>query len=317
MSVKAVSWAFQVKGLKPAQKLILLSFADFADDNGECYPAYGTIADKAECNKRTVMRAVTQFKKLGIISKVTQRRTRKGDSDTNVYTFDLSRTEFSEPEKTEKGSDNLSPRSDTAESPPVVTELSHHRSDRAVSPKPSLEPSIEPSLNNSCASSGDDASHIDDGPDWISSSGKPLTGKKLELFKKFWDAFGYRKGRARAITAWLKIVWSKSPEENQNQFEQIIRAATAEAEQRPALINNNRTPIYPEGWLSQRRWEDETPDLQTMNGGSAHASSTGVNHPERLSAADRINRSADEYEQRLRRESGSEAGAGDVVASYG
>ncbi|MCW8886894.1 MAG: hypothetical protein OQK12_16840 [Motiliproteus sp.] len=107
-----------------------------------------------------------------------------------------------------------------------------------------------------CASD-DDATLDDDGPDWISAKNKKLTGNKLKTFQQFWDAFDYRKGRAKAIDAWLRIQWTKSPTENQAQLDQIIRMAQLEAMRRPVRASSGLTPIYPEGWISQRRWEDE------------------------------------------------------------
>ncbi len=60
------------------------------------------------------------------------------------------------------------------------------------------------------------------------------------------------------------IAWSQSAELNQSLFEQIQRGAALEAAQRKTKVLNGGTPIYPEGWLSQRRWEDESPDLSAL-----------------------------------------------------
>lgn len=83
-----------------------------------------------------------------------------------------------------------------------------------------------------------------------SKKGRKLTGAILERFDKFMDAFGYKKDRASAADAWLANGEGAD-------FETIIRAAKREAARRPELVARGLTPIYPQGWLSGRRWEDE------------------------------------------------------------
>ena len=81
---------------------------------------------------------------------------------------------------------------------------------------------------------------------------RKLTGKRLETFKRFWKAFRYTKGRAGAADAWIDI-----PELTNALVEKIIKAAEREAKERPSLIATKRTPIWGQGWITERRWEDE------------------------------------------------------------
>lgn len=85
MSVKIMSLVWEIKGLLPAQKLILLKIADNADDRGSCYPSREYIAKKCECSTRTVTRAISHFEKLGILSH--KRRFNK----SNVYQFNTAK----------------------------------------------------------------------------------------------------------------------------------------------------------------------------------------------------------------------------------
>lgn len=87
-------------------------------------------------------------------------------------------------------------------------------------------------------------------PVYRSKKGKLLKGRVLIDFEKFWNAFAYRKGKAEAADAFLV---SYRPDI----VEEIIAGAKREAQGRPALIAKNRTPIWAQGWLSNRRWEDE------------------------------------------------------------
>lgn len=88
-------------------------------------------------------------------------------------------------------------------------------------------------------------------PELITKRKRKLTGSKLMAFELFWIAFDYKKDRASAADAWLDL------EMDQDLFDVIIRSAKQVAAGRPMEIQANRTPIYPQGWLSGRRWEDE------------------------------------------------------------
>ena len=86
-----------------------------------------------------------------------------------------------------------------------------------------------------------------------------LEGKRLESFEAFWDAYGLKKGRGGAEKAWAAI-----PTLTDALVKQICEAARKEAAQRPALEASGRTPKWAQGWLSERRWEDDydTPPVQ-------------------------------------------------------
>ena len=79
-----------------------------------------------------------------------------------------------------------------------------------------------------------------------------LEGKRLESFERFWNAFAYKKGRGGAEKAWASI-----PTLTDSLVDQICEAARKEAAQRPALEAQGRTPKWAQGWLNERRWEDD------------------------------------------------------------
>jgi hypothetical protein len=88
---------------------------------------------------------------------------------------------------------------------------------------------------------------------YLTKNKKKLFGKHLKTFLQFWDAFDYKFGKAEAADAWLAI-----PDLTQNIVNTIISAAKTEAQNRPTLKANGSTPKMGQGWLSGRRWEDET-----------------------------------------------------------
>lgn len=78
-----------------------------------------------------------------------------------------------------------------------------------------------------------------------------------ENFAVFWTAFDYKKGKGGAESSWSKIKMTD------NLFVEIIEGAKSEAKSRQELIKRGTTPKMAQGWLTERRWEDEqsTPTL--------------------------------------------------------
>jgi DNA-binding transcriptional regulator GbsR (MarR family) len=103
-----------------------------------------------------------------------------------------------------------------------------------------------------CSNGKCSESQKDDEPFYLTAKKKKLQGKRLETFNRFWDAFGYKYGKADAADAWLNI-----PTLTDSIVDQIISAARLEAKGRPQLLESGRTPKMAQGWLSGRRWEDE------------------------------------------------------------
>ena len=77
-------------------------------------------------------------------------------------------------------------------------------------------------------------------------------------FDEFWDTFDYKHGKTRAMKTWMAVGGAAGRDADLDALAtEILRVAEIEATRRPVLVAMGRTPIYPEGWLSQRRWEDE------------------------------------------------------------
>lgn len=80
-----------------------------------------------------------------------------------------------------------------------------------------------------------------------------IAGKRAAAFERFWEAFAYKKDRAQAIDAWAQI-----PTLTDRLMAKICEAARHYAQvERPAIIARGGTPKYAQGWLNDRRWEDE------------------------------------------------------------
>ena len=90
-------------------------------------------------------------------------------------------------------------------------------------------------------------------PFYLTKKKKKLDGWKLETFELFWKIFHWPKDKANASDAQLQIPGLTK----ELAIKQIIPAAARYCAARPAIIANNHTPKWAQGWLSSRRWEDE------------------------------------------------------------
>lgn len=80
-----------------------------------------------------------------------------------------------------------------------------------------------------------------------------ISGKRARAFEAFWAAFDHKVGRAQAIDAWAQI-----PRLTDALMEKILAAARHYAQvERPAILARGGTPKWPQGWINDRRWEDE------------------------------------------------------------
>ncbi|MCK5027927.1 MAG: helix-turn-helix domain-containing protein, partial [Candidatus Pacebacteria bacterium] len=80
-----MSYIFEKHFETSTEKLVLLSLADFANDEGICWPSIKTIASKADCDPSTVKRILNKFK--GTILEKAPKNRENGSSGSNIYLF--------------------------------------------------------------------------------------------------------------------------------------------------------------------------------------------------------------------------------------
>ena len=95
-----------------------------------------------------------------------------------------------------------------------------------------------------------------DNPKSIAQSADCATSRQADAaFAEFWDAFGSKKDRVKAHGAFCKA-FAAEPDKAE-WLQRVVRAAGKEAARRPHLVASGMTPIYAQGWISGRRYEDE------------------------------------------------------------
>ena len=133
-----------------------------------------------------------------------------------------------------------------------------HANSNAPVPVPSPVPSPSPTQEKTLCSGGAGRTGQRQGaaPGGAVGAKPALVPKSMkgETFERFWAAFADKRGRAPAWKAWCRI-----PRLDLVLAEAIIQAAMVYAAARPALVERGGTPKMAEGWLNDRRWEDEAP----------------------------------------------------------
>ena len=90
MSHLMTALAMQVKGLKPAAKIVLYWLADHHNaETDECFPSIKTLAEECEMSRRSVVNQLDELERLGIISK-TERTRGNGSQTSNSYRLNFS-----------------------------------------------------------------------------------------------------------------------------------------------------------------------------------------------------------------------------------
>jgi hypothetical protein len=94
---------------------------------------------------------------------------------------------------------------------------------------------------------------------YITSARKKLKGQHLEWFNLFWKAwitggtYGDKPEAAERFRQWCSKDYQLINEKN---LSLICEAAEYEAKGRKKHREQNNIPIYPQGWLTKRRWEN-------------------------------------------------------------
>jgi biotin operon repressor len=89
MSVQAVKWVRDLRGLNTSQKAVLFVIAEHADKNGSnSFPNLNTIAAESGCSRANLDRVLKQLKKDGLVE-VTPRRGHRGRQTSSHYQLPL------------------------------------------------------------------------------------------------------------------------------------------------------------------------------------------------------------------------------------
>lgn len=166
MSYKATAWAYDLE-LPSPRKFVLVALADFADEEGTCFPSQERLAKMTGLGESTVRRALTDLESEHLLSK--QPRFKDGHRTSNRYRLAIGRQPLAE-----SGSNrSLTPVI------PLAQSVTTARSGRVTTNEPPEEPSL---LLNPDGSS-------------VNAPSK---------FEEFWKIYPRREGKVAARKAFEK-----------------------------------------------------------------------------------------------------------------
>lgn len=87
MSIRAINWAWEVEGLKPVERLLLVALADYADESDSCFPGQELLSRRGCCSVRTVQRVVPRLEEMGVLKR--ERRYFAGGRTSDRYVLNL------------------------------------------------------------------------------------------------------------------------------------------------------------------------------------------------------------------------------------
>jgi Helix-turn-helix domain len=86
MSVHVSSWVWDYADAEGNELLILLALADYANDEGVCWPGMKAVSKRCRCSTRTVQRSIENAVDQGVLT-VRARMKSNGVPDTHLYQF--------------------------------------------------------------------------------------------------------------------------------------------------------------------------------------------------------------------------------------
>ncbi|HCT2706894.1 TPA: helix-turn-helix domain-containing protein [Proteus mirabilis] len=209
--------AMQLQVGSTAQKMVLLKLADNANDKGECFPSYETIARHCEISRQSAINHIKSLCKKGFVRKVT-RKTDKGHT-SNLYILDL------EAKSLDDGSQNSVPE--------VVKEFDHGSQTVGLGGSQKFLPRTSQSFNQSINPkklSSDDLK-----PAKQISINRQTKIPYQEIMQAFNESAGDRlpnaeslnDKRKRAISKFLKELKEPTVESAKNYFDYFMETASA------------------------------------------------------------------------------------------
>ncbi len=225
MSNDALTWAFNLDGVKSGPKFVLVALADYADEANSCYPGVKKIARRTGISESSVRVHLDTLIELQLITEE-RRHGAGGYRTSNRYhvnvggVIDLTPDSDASDSPSAESHDDLAPDSD-----PPSAEIR-----RTVVNPQSVNPQIEPPV-------------------------KTRARERLESFDEFWALYPRHAAKAAALTAFNRAI-ARTTVEN------IIESATRyrdDPNRDPAFTAHAST------WLNRDSWDDDPLPPRTGN----------------------------------------------------
>jgi hypothetical protein len=143
MSVKVMSLVWERGPFEGGSLLVMLALADWANDEGECWPSVPTIAEKARMGERNARYVLKKLEGDGWLGRAEGR----GRRHSNTYFLNLQKLQAL-PQRKKGQKVRGSAASERVQSAPLKPATRDTKPATAFAPEPSVEPSTDPSNLN-------------------------------------------------------------------------------------------------------------------------------------------------------------------------
>lgn len=237
MSIKVMTWVWDVSPYTGAGLLMHLALADWSNDDGVCWPNQQQIADKIRGSVENVRRLTRKMEADGWLV-ISEPSTGKGNSHTYRLALEVPAGTHDTATPTDCGPTPVSPTTGggTQESFPHISSSFPHISSE-------IPPQLVP--NNRQEPSEVQPSKTD--PANAALSLLIPVDMETEMFNVFWDVYPRHEGKQAARKAWAKAIKAANPVD-------IVNGALRYRE------DPNREQAFtahPSTWLNGHRWEDD------------------------------------------------------------
>lgn len=240
MSVDATRWAWMQQGLRPGEKLILLSLADRAGEDMTCFPSKKRLHDDTGLDRKTIIASLETLVQKGLIKDTGKRCGKTGQ----IRVFQLIGIPVRE--DSEKGPEKGTVSYDKG------TENGTLKNDKGSQKRDGLEGERVPFFPSKGPKNG------------TRNLSRNLPEKRTDQsfahrrdaereFAQFWAAYPRKKSKGQARKTWDKISKAK---ELPDLSVLLAAIAAAKAGHDWQQADGKYIP-YPSTWLNDQGWEDE------------------------------------------------------------
>lgn len=187
MSIKVMTRIIEHSEARLGDRLVLIALADFANDEGRCWPSVRSICQWSRLSERSVQESLRRLADAGEISIYPQ----AGPKGCNLYRVNAQR-----------GADSAPPQKlHPAESAPGGAEYNRGGAEYDIKPPQNLHPNHHRTTNKTIKEPSSDQPAADRSPSWSFDS----------WFENiFWPAYPNKAGKAKAKVGLAKVVRSDS-----------------------------------------------------------------------------------------------------------
>jgi len=219
MSIEAMNYAYQQTVGSISKKAVLVTLANMADHNGECFPSIQYIADRTEMTTRSAKRCLADLAADGHLT-ITERMGKTGQR-SNLYVIDCSGVTIKQ---------GVTLTTDKRTQCPGGGDIDDKKVD-TVSPI-----TISNNQYNNHSNKTD-------------SKESAISEVRQSKFDEWWEAYDKKVSRKKAESAWKNLKWSKIGKEPDDLI----------ADTKLRLEGDNSWPKYqpnPLTYLNGERWND-------------------------------------------------------------